>query len=220
MNSKSPYNVWLTADLHIGHKNILKHQKNRLIKLNLQNDEDIKAHDEYIINTWLQQTKRGDHIYVLGDFIMANSNDTNKILNKLKSNGCHIHLIVGNHDKSSLKMTNMFDSIDYIKNVLFKKSIYPFLKEDFRIIMCHYPLKTWENKCQGSLNCYGHVHNNSPWIDEGKDLTINVGIDNPKCNYKLFSLEEIYNLYLDKLNGISPIEYIKKVSNANEYFIR
>jgi calcineurin-like phosphoesterase family protein len=70
------YNVWFVSDLHIGHKNILYHSPNRIESFNLKDKNDIDEHDKYVINMWLSMTKRGDHIYVLGDFIMTNKKET------------------------------------------------------------------------------------------------------------------------------------------------
>ena len=217
---KVQYNIFFISDLHICHKNILNHSKERVGAMNLKDNTDIEGHDEYIINMWLNQTKRGDHIYVLGDFIMSNQQESIKILNRLKSNGCKIHLIVGNHDKSTQKMYNMFESIDIIKVVNFKKTMFDFLEEDFQIVMCHYPMKSWFNKCRGSLHLYGHIHWNSPWVDESDDLCFNVGYDNPMCNYKLFTLEQVYDYYKKRLNGLSPKEYSDKISQINKEYIR
>ena len=119
-------NIWFIADLHIGHKNILFHQPNRIEPMSLKDDKDIEGHDSYIVETWLSQTKENDHIYVLGDMIMGSQEFAIRVLNRLKSNGCKIHLLVGNHDKSIRRMTNMFESIDLIKRVVFKKNEFEF----------------------------------------------------------------------------------------------
>lgn len=214
------YKVWFTADLHINHNNILAHQSSRVDKMGLLDKNDIIHHDEFIINKWLEQTNKNDHIYVLGDMIMGNAEYSYKILNILKSNGCKIHLIVGNHDKSIRNMTNMFESIDLIKEVTFKKYNFDFLNNDFNIVMCHYPMKSWNGKCNGTMQLYGHVHANSLWIDESDDLCLNVGIDNPLCNYSLFSLEDVYSYYLEKLNGVSPSKYSDIVNKTNKLYIR
>lgn len=221
MNGKlANYNVWFIADLHLRHTNILRHQKNRIIGMNLKDDSDIEGHDKYIIDMWHSLVKRRDHVYVLGDFILSKSDDSMKLLHELKKYGCHIHFIVGNHDKSTKNMTNMFDSIDLIKDVTFKKDAFTFLEEDFHCIMCHYPMKSWSGKSHGSCNLYGHVHANSLWIDEGDDLCMNVGLDNPLSNYKLFSLEQVYSEYKKKLGGMKPKEYIEMVTKADKEFIR
>lgn len=214
-------NVWITADLHINHKNILHHQKERIEAMGLNGAEDISGHNEYITNMFLSQTKRGDRVYLLGDVILDNQQNSKKFLDKIKSNGCSLYLIEGNHDKSIHKMYNMFESIDLIKKVIFKKNEFDFLDEDFSVIMCHYPMKSWADKCRGSMNLYGHIHANAPWVDnETNDLCLNVGLDNPLCNYKLFSLEQIYSYYKNKLNGISPSKYSDEICKIDKKYIR
>lgn len=214
------YNVYFTADLHINHLGILRHQKERVKAMSLADSNDIENHDKYIIDMWLEQTKRNDHVYILGDVLFGGSDIASKILHKLKSNGCKIYLVVGNHDKSVQKMTNMFESIDLIKEVKFKKENFDFLEDDFWLTLCHYPMKSWNHKCRGAMQLYGHVHNNSPWIDDSDDLCLNVGIDNPICNYKLFSLEQVYAIYKEKLKGFKPMKYSDEIIKENNFYVR
>lgn len=214
-------NVWFSADLHINHKNILHHQKERINAMGLKDNNDIGGHDEYITNMILSQTKRGDRLYLLGDVVLDNQQNSKKFLEKIKSNGCSLYLIEGNHDKSIHNMHNMFKSIDLIKKVVFKKTEFDFLDEDFEVVLCHYPMKTWADKCRGSMNLYGHVHANALWIDnESTDLCLNVGLDNPLCEYKLFSLEQVYQYYKKKLNGIPKLQYSDEICKTDTKYIR
>lgn len=218
---KTQYNVFFIADLHISHKNILHHSKERIDAMELKDNTDIEGHDEYIIKLFHNQVKRGDHVYILGDFILSNQENSKKIIQRIKSKGCKLHLIIGNHDKSTERFYNDFESIEHIKVANFKKTAFPFIEEDnFQIVMCHYPMKSWFNKCRGALHLYGHVHWNSPWIDESNDLTLNVGFDSPLCGYQLFTLEQVYNYYKTKLNGLSPKEYSDKISEIDKTYIR
>lgn len=99
--------------------------------------------------------------------------------------------------------------------------MFPFIEEEnFQIVMCHYPMKSWFNKCRGSLMMYGHIHWNSPWTDEGTDLSLNVGFDNPMCNYQLFTLEQVYEYYKKKLNGLTPKEYSDEMCKVDKTYIR
>ena len=67
---------------------------------------------------------------------------------------------------------------------------------------------------------YGHIHWNSPWTDEGTDLSLNVGFDNPMCNYQLFTLEQVYEYYKKKLNGLTPKEYSDEMCKVDKTYIR
>lgn len=221
MESNSyPYNIWFTADLHLRHKIILQHQSARIDAMGLTDAEDIDGHDKWIVDMWYDTVNRNDHVYVLGDLILADRITSLYLLGRLKRKGVKIHLIVGNHDKSTYNLTNMFESIDYIKVVDFKASVFDFLPFDITMVMCHYPMKSWPRKAQGSINLYGHVHANAPWIDDGDDLCLNVGLDSTFANFQLVSLRQIADWYSAKLNGLTPREYIEQTSIKNSQFIR
>lgn len=215
------YNVWLCADLHMCHKNILHHQPQRIKAMGLRDKNDIEGHCKYIIDLWHSKVQRGDHVYLLGDVIFENQQLSMKILNELKSKGAKLHLIVGNHDKSIQTLKNMFESIDLIKVVDFKSSQFPFIEEEsFPVVMCHYPILSWPRKAHGVLHVHGHTHDNSPWENEGDDLRINLGFDTPFANFDLVSLEKLYTWYKTKLGGLKPTDYIEKVTKENPTFIR
>lgn len=223
---KSECGVYIIADLHFQHKNIMKYQENRkpfVEKYMEENgiDDEMTAHDKMLIDLWLKTTKRGDVVYVVGDFIMGNQKTAIKILNKLKSNGCKIHLIVGNHDKSIRTMHNMFESIELIKVVPFSKKCFSFLEEEtFQCVFCHYGMKSWPHKCKGSAMIHGHTHDNSLWENDGFDLSFNVGFDAELSNMGLIPLEEIYCAYKKKLNGMTPKKYIDFATKEDPKFIR
>jgi len=52
--------VFVTADLHFQHKNILMHQANREF-------DSIEEMDEFIIQEWNKQVTAKDTVYILGD---------------------------------------------------------------------------------------------------------------------------------------------------------
>lgn len=66
-----PYNVYFIADSHIGHKNILHYQANRIGALNLKDENDIEGMNQYIYDMWDNTVNRGDHVYLLGDVFLV-----------------------------------------------------------------------------------------------------------------------------------------------------
>ena len=215
-----PYNVYFIADTHIGHKNILFHQPNRVKDLNLKGADDVEGMNEYIYKMWDDTVKRGDHVYLLGDVFLGGRVDAWKCIQRLKKKGANIHLIVGNHDRNIPKFNNQFASIDYIKTVTFRKTVFPFLDEDFRVCLCHYPMISWPDKCRGAALIYGHVHSNYPFLDEETDdLMVNVGFDAPLANYKLIPLEKVWKYFYDKRGGLPSIDYVNAERKENRRFV-
>jgi len=215
-------NIFFTADPHLGHQKVLKYQPNRIQMMGLTDENDIEGHDQYFIEMWHNMTKRGDEVYVLGDFVLQPVDKALKYLQQLKSKGCKIHFIIGNHDKSCTNqlVSNMFVSSSLIKECAFKRTVFPFLDDTFRCVLCHYPMLSWPCKAHGSVCLHGHTHDNSPWENNTDDLRLNVGIDTEFANGKLVPLEKVYEWYKNKLNGLTPHEYIEKCTRENPYFVR
>jgi calcineurin-like phosphoesterase family protein len=58
--------------------------------------------------------------------------------------------------------------------------------------MCHYAMRTWHFKSQGSIHLYGHSHGKLPSLDKSMD----VGVD--AMGYKPIKLERILEI-MDKI---------------------
>ena len=215
-----PYSVYFLADTHIGHQNILFYQPNRIKDLNLKGADDVEGMNEYIYKMWDDTVKRGDHVYLLGDVFLGGRVGAWKCIQRLKKKGANIHLIVGNHDRNVPKFNNQFASIDYIKTVTFKKTVFPFLDEDFRVCLCHYPMVSWPDKCRGAALIYGHIHSNYPFLDEETDdLMVNAGFDAPLAHYKLISLEQVWRYFKNKRGDLSAEKYVNKIRKENPKFV-
>lgn len=215
-----PYNVYFIADLHCNHANILKFQPNRITAMNLSGEDDVKGMDDYIYKMWNDTVKRGDHIYLLGDVCLGTMNDAQRCIYKLKQKGVNLHLIVGNHDKHIPKISNQFSSIDYIKTVTFKKSVFTYMDEDLRVCLCHYPMLSWPDKCRGAALVYGHVHSHYPFIDEETpDLMVNAGFDAPLANHKLISLQDLWQYFKNKRGDLSALDYVENERKTYDKFV-
>lgn len=210
-------NVWFTSDLHISHKNILKYNPNRIEDMGLHDENDLEGHDKYILEMIDSLTKRGDTLYILGDFVFGSEMYIKKILEKIKRHGLRVHLILGNHDRKPHLTRNLFESIEQIKCVNFKKNRFPFLEEDFRVCMCHFPMLSWSAKSHGVMHLFGHTHREFLETDDNPNLMMNVGIDNPKAACQLFSLQQVYLEYKHKLNGKSVKEYFSELEKNHKF---
>lgn len=162
-----------------------------------KDENDIEAHDKWLIELWNKTVGKKDEVIIVGDFSFLSTEDTKKLMGKLNGNKI---LILGNHDKSSERMKNYFNDVTQIKERTFKASNYDFLDENLQIYLCHYPLISWPSKNYGALMVHGHCHGN---IDEfnqsSKDLRIDVGLDGKLANYNFVSLEHLYKAMLDKI---------------------
>lgn len=166
-----------TSDLHLGHKKILEYENRPF--------DSVEEMDEYIIYKWNAKVKKGDDVYILGDFGFVDGERANELLSRLNGKK---YLIKGNHDYYFLN-DKKFDSSKFvwIKD-------YAHVKDGENIIyMFHYPIAVWDRKHYGSLHFYGHVHSNT---ETHHPLTADIGPNafNVGCDihgYEPMSLEEL-----------------------------
>ena len=174
--------IYFTADLHFGHPNILKHSPRRPFADTM----DIVAHDEWLLDLWRSKVNKRDTVYILGDLTFLKSDEARKLLEKLPGNK---FLIEGNHDGSIRTYKNYFKEVYQIKEMRFKSTVAPFLKEDFDVVMCHYPMVTWNRKPRGSVMLHGHCHGKlDEYNEQSMDLRFDVGIDSSMANLCFFDV--------------------------------
>lgn len=136
---------FFTADLHLGHINILKHDERPF--------RNITEHDQKLVEYWNDEVDGGDEVYVVGDFSYKCS--TGYAINLAsRLNGGRIYLIQGNHDGGRLRsiaeaMPNRFE---------FLGAYHEIKDTDRHIVLCHYPIASWNRAHYGSWHIHGHVH--------------------------------------------------------------
>lgn len=138
--------IYYVSDLHLGHTNV--------INMCDRPYSDVEQMNEDLINKWNNRVKKNDTVYFLGDFSMKLSNE--KALEYLKRLNGIKYFIKGNHDKNSFleeaKRQNLIkDYSDSYKEIN---------DNDRFVILCHYPLVTWNGMYRNSFHIYGHVHQN------------------------------------------------------------
>lgn len=84
---------WFTADLHLGHANIIDYCDRPFRKPN--GDPDVPFQTEAIVQGWNDRVAPDDIVFCLGDMVMGRRDET--LLNLARLNG-HKMLVMGNHD--------------------------------------------------------------------------------------------------------------------------
>ncbi len=182
--------IFFTADIHLLHPKIVDI---------CNRPTTIEEHDAWIISRINSVVGKHDYFYILGDVSMGNREKTEKLLAKI--NG-HKILIQGNHDGSILSSTMFKESVQ-IKDFTFNSPNYP----NVHLVLCHYPMRTWNRVMYGSGMLFGHVHGRFRpnlfrrllyWLRIKKQpKSFDVGVD--ANDYLPLNLEQV----LDKLTKIS-----------------
>lgn len=163
--------IYLTSDLHFGHKNI--------IKLTNRPFSDVEKMNETLIKNWNNTIKPQDTIYILGDLCFKMTlEESHKIIQRL--NGKKI-LIRGNHDKQYDE--GLFQDICDYKELKYNKQLF---------ILSHYPFEEWNHFFSGAIHLHGHQHNHSDYNYKMKLKGLkryDVGVD--ANQFKPVNIEEI-----------------------------
>lgn len=136
--------IFYTADLHLGHENILR--------LCDRPFKDVHEMNEKITANWNSVVTSRDEVYIVGDVLFKSAPELIALLEGL--NGTK-HLIVGNHDKKGLKnesFCSQFETISEYKRII---------DNGRRVVLCHYPIVEWDGFFRGAFHVYGHIHNSS-----------------------------------------------------------
>lgn len=123
--------------------------------------------DETIIANWNSVVSAKDEIWVLGDVFFCHEIRAIEILKRLNGN---IVLQLGNHDKRIRHSTAMQRKFHRIIPDLHKETF-----DGVKVIMCHYPMLSWDNSFHGSFQLHGHSHGKI--AHDGVKRRYDVGVD-------------------------------------------
>jgi calcineurin-like phosphoesterase family protein len=158
--------TWFTADFHFCHHGIIKYTKRPF--------DNVDQMNETLLSNWNKKVGKFEHGWILGDFCFNDKNKGQEILNRM--NGVK-HLIRGNHDSISEKLSGWASISDYKELKINSQNI----------ILFHYAMKVWNKSHYGTWHLYGHSHGNLP--DDSDSLSFDIGVD---ChNYSPLSFEDI-----------------------------
>lgn len=172
--------TFLTSDLHVGHRNILKYCPARGEKW-----KDEKEMNEGLKQLWNETVGPNDDVYLLGDIFFGKLDDAMK--EYLQSLNGKKRLVLGNHDqeirKNRRRALAIFETIsDYEELILPSGTL---------LCMNHYAMRVWNQSHRGSFHAFGHSHGTLPPHGRSAD----VGIDSPwitgHIEHRPFSLDEI-----------------------------
>jgi|WetSurMetagenome_2_1015567.scaffolds.fasta_scaffold00759_5 calcineurin-like phosphoesterase family protein len=161
--------IWFTSDCHFNHDQDFIYNR----RYGLDNRED---YTEYLISLWNLHISPDDVVFDLGDFIFQDGIGTKAFSILSKLNGQH-YLLWGNHN-SGIK-TVFKDQVHYPYTILDKVHYlghYAEIVVDKQpIVLCHYPIVSWNDMVHGTWMLHGHSHGSFPDTDFGRIQ--DVGLD-------------------------------------------
>jgi len=183
--------IWLTADHHAGHHNIIEYTNRPFANVAEMDSELIRRHNKVVA--------QNESVYMLGDVTLANLEYTYNFLNQL--NGT-LYIVPGGHDYWIEKHNRLPSSVELASKlqpnkVVILPSLYtlkPVYTRYPSCILCHFALRTWHKSHYNSFHFHGHSHGQLPTAYNCLD----VGVD----------VHNFYPISLDKAS--------KKIEKNNE----
>ncbi|HEX3994141.1 MAG TPA: metallophosphoesterase family protein [Acetobacteraceae bacterium] len=131
--------VYFTSDHHFGHSGARS-----LYRRPFASVADM---DRQMIVRWNSVVEPQDEVWHLGDFAVHQTRDrVGSLLNDLHGQK---HLIAGNNDDAAVTDCAGWKSVQSYAEVTV---------DEARLVLCHYPFRTWRDMGRGSINLHGHSH--------------------------------------------------------------
>jgi calcineurin-like phosphoesterase family protein len=178
------------SDSHFSHRKIIEYCNRPFATA-----EDM---DREMIKRWNAKVRKNDNVFFLGDFCFGrDSIDPSIFLAQLNGN---IYFIKGNHDhierlaSCPSGIRGFWDILNITINAQ-------------KIVLCHYPMISWQGKEDKAWMLFGHCHNSYQAPDD--QLSYNVGVE--WINYTPISFTELGQIMTPKRE-----KFLKKQQEREE----
>ncbi len=144
--------TFFTSDTHFGdHRTINIHKRPFAAAAEM---------DAALIAAWNERVGAGDEVWHLGDFARSGA-AAEALLAQLRGVK---HLVAGNNDPPATRAAAGWASVDdYVELEIAGR----------RLVLCHYPFRSWNGQAKGAINLHGHSHGRMKSLPRQAD----VGVD-------------------------------------------
>ena len=170
--------IFVTSDHHFGHANIIKYCDRPF--------ESLLEMDLAMIGRWNEVVGVDDDVWHLGDFCLGGTKWAKYYFSRLNGN---VDLVPGNHDHRWLDGPRLYTMSGpvHVLPPLFETEI-----DGQHIVLCHYPLASWNRMHHGSVHFHGHTHSHPRAVYPGR---VNLCVE--YWDYEPLPLCEAIELALD-----------------------
>ena len=190
--------IWFTSDHHFGHKNIIKFCNRPF--------DTIQEMDQVLIDNWNSVVSENDTTYYLGDFTLGN---LDMFYNYIKDLNGNINIVPGGHDRRWLKNFHSAywkgkEKIKILDPLYTLKVHNKETNTHDTIVLCHYPMLSWDKSHYGSIHLHGHSHGTIGSVGKSGDIQLPPNQRNGK---RLDVGVDVHNYYPISLDTVKEILY-------------
>jgi calcineurin-like phosphoesterase family protein len=130
--------IYFTSDTHFG--------DHRVLRIDRRPFANMADHDATLISNWNGRVLPEDEVWHLGDFAAKRAGFAEQLLSQLNGKK---HLVIGNNDPFETTSAIGWSSVQHYAELTI---------DGHRLILCHYPFRTWNQMGKKSINLHGHSH--------------------------------------------------------------
>jgi calcineurin-like phosphoesterase family protein len=147
--------VWFTSDHHFGHAASRTFYRRPFAS--------VAEMDQQMIDRWNTLVEPESEVWHLGDFAVRQSAD--RVASLLRVLHGRKHLVTGNNDDAAVTACDGWQSVQPYAEVTV---------DGMRLVLCHYPFRTWRDMGRGAINLHGHSHGRLKSLRRQIDVGVDV----------------------------------------------
>jgi calcineurin-like phosphoesterase family protein len=158
--------IYFTADHHFGDSRARTFYRRPFAS--------VDEMDEAMIRRWNTVVESEDEVWHLGDVAVRQPAD--RVASLLSALNGHKHLVVVNNDGDAVTACAGWRSVEAYAELLI---------DGIRLVLCHYPFRTWRDMHKGAINLHGHSHGRLKPLTRQCDVGVDV------CDFRPIRLGDI-----------------------------
>lgn len=131
--------IYFTSDTHFGDP--------RVLRIDRRPFGSIPEHDSALIRLWNETVGKDDEVWHLGD--VASARSAGRVDELLATLNGQKHLVIGNNDGEGTVKALAWASVQHYAELTV---------DSHRLVLCHYPFRTWNSMGKGVIDLHGHSH--------------------------------------------------------------
>ena len=189
--------IFFTSDSHYSHQNICRATSSWTDGSKTRDFKSLDHMNTAIVDAINDKVGPDDVLIHLGDWSFGGFENIAEFRERIFCK--NIHLILGNHDhhieRDKDGVRSLFASVSHYAVLNLRRPGNGPEMDKFSMILCHFPIASWDGMNDGRIHLHGHVHL-APLHKIAEGRAMDVGADGNGMDP--YSLDEILKLLKDR----------------------
>lgn len=189
--------IWICSDSHYNHSNICSAISKWPSGSKLREFSSLEVMNDSLVESINSRVRKEDTLIHLGDWSFGGFDSIQEFRERIACE--NIILILGNHDhhieRNRKGIRSLFKHVSNYEYLTVESENEEGISK-IDLVLCHYPIASWNNMGRGVIHLHGHVHS-SPDEKFGTGKMMDVGFDGSE-DFRPYSLSEICEYMKDR----------------------